>query len=368
MTTNSLAVAVALPDKELLARIDALAATERGTTADLVAHLAALELRPSLYAAHGYGSLFDYCTRALRLSEDAACNRIAAARAGRSFPAILDCLASGALTLATVRMLKAHLTPENHEVVLARAMNRSREPVEVLIAELAPKPDVVATVRKLPVPGSVVDGPSGAPEATLFVPPPTAASPESAVVAAPPPASATRADSASTHRPIVKPLAPERYRVQFTIGRDSHDKLRRVQALLRREVPNGDAGVIFERALDLLLERVEKEKLGATARPARRAFEKRIRPGADTSPGRSRRIPNEVKRAVWYRDGGQCAFVSASGLRCKERSFLELHHIQPYALDGPATVGNIALRCRRHNHYESELIFGPRSTSVARSG
>src|SRR5688572_2391106 len=144
MSMNSLARAAALKDEELLARIDALAGKERETSAELVAHLAALELRPSLYAAQGYGSLFDYCTRALRLSEDAACNRIAAARACRSFPAILDLLASGALTLGTVRMLKAHLTPENHEVVLARAMNRSREQVEVLIAELAPKPDVVA--------------------------------------------------------------------------------------------------------------------------------------------------------------------------------------------------------------------------------
>jgi hypothetical protein len=46
-------------------------------------------------------------------------------------------------------------------------------------------------------------------------------------------------------------------------------------------------------------------------------------------------------------------------------SFLELHHIQPHALDGPATVGNIALRCRRHNQYEGEVIFGPRALVAA---
>jgi 5-methylcytosine-specific restriction endonuclease McrA len=195
-------------------------------------------------------------------------------------------------------------------------------------------------------------------------------------MAAPQPSSPARADCASSHRPIVKPLAPERYRVQFTIGQDSHDKLRRVQALLRREVPDGDPGLIFERALALLLEKVEKEKLGATARrrhsnsevrPAR-AYENRIRPGTDKGSGRSRHIPNEVKRAVWYRDGGQCAFVSDTGRRCMERSFLELHHVQPYALDGPATVGNIALRCRRHNHYESEMVFGARTANGARPG
>ena len=63
---------------------------------------------------------------------------------------------------------------------------------------------------------------------------------------------------------------------------------------------------------------------------------------------------------MWTRDRGQCAFVSATGRRCSERNFLEIHHIQPYALEGPATVGNLSLRCRRHNQYEAELIFGPR--------
>ena len=81
---------------------------------------------------------------------------------------------------------------------------------------------------------------------------------------------------------------------------------------------------------------------------------------------RSRHIPNAVKRAVWWRDGGQCAFVSADGRRCGERAFLELHHIQPYALDGPPTAGNITLRCRRHNQYEADMVFGPRAPAVSR--
>lgn len=75
----------------------------------------------------------------------------------------------------------------------------------------------------------------------------------------------------------------------------------------------------------------------------------------------SRYIPKGVKRIVWYRDRGQCAFVAASGQRCVEREFLELHHIQPYALNGSSTAANIALRCRRHNAYEAEMVFGTRA-------
>ncbi|HET8647362.1 MAG TPA: HNH endonuclease, partial [Vicinamibacteria bacterium] len=65
-----------------------------------------------------------------------------------------------------------------------------------------------------------------------------------------------------------------------------------------------------------------------------------------------------VKRAVWARDAGRCAYVSAGGRRCTERGFLEFHHVQPYALRGEATIDNIALRCRRHNQYEALMMFG----------
>ena len=157
MKTNFLASAGALSDQDLLTRIDVLAEQERGATAELVAHLSVLELRPSLYAAQGYGSLFAYCTEALHLSEDAACNRIAAARAGRDFPVVLDLLSSGALTLSSIRMLRPHLTAENHESVLARAANSSGEQIKALIAELAPRPDVVASVRKLPGPPATLE-------------------------------------------------------------------------------------------------------------------------------------------------------------------------------------------------------------------
>jgi hypothetical protein len=154
MTTHILSAAIALSDGDLLARISALAGTEREATAELVAHLAALELRPSLYAAQGYGSLFDYCVRGLRLSEDAACNRIRVTRACRRFPVILDMLAAGCISLRSVRVLGPHLTTENHVEVLARAANRRHGDIEALAAELAPKPDVVASVRKLPQPNA----------------------------------------------------------------------------------------------------------------------------------------------------------------------------------------------------------------------
>ena len=47
----------------------------------------------------------------------------------------------------------------------------------------------------------------------------------------------------------------------------------------------------------------------------------------------------------------------------EERTFLEFHHVKPHAYRGPAIVGNISVRCRRHNQHEAELIFGRRVPS-----
>jgi 5-methylcytosine-specific restriction endonuclease McrA len=147
--------------------------------------------------------------------------------------------------------------------------------------------------------------------------------------------------------------------MQFTIGRDAYEQFRRLQALLRREIPSGDPGLIFEQSMGLLLEKVERSRLGRAAKPRKRAA---IRSETDSSAAAaafgSRHIPNEVKRAVWARDGGRCAYVSAGATHCAEKAYLEFHHLLPYARGGRATAENIALRCARHNQHEARLVFG----------
>jgi 5-methylcytosine-specific restriction endonuclease McrA len=81
----------------------------------------------------------------------------------------------------------------------------------------------------------------------------------------------------------------------------------------------------------------------------------------------SRHIPAAVKRAVWSRDGGRCAFVSSDGRRSIEQGFLEFHHVRPFAAGGEPTAENIQLRCRAHNGYEANLAFGLRHRLVARA-
>ena len=145
----TIAIPSHLSDSALIAEVTRCARDERHATAQLVAHLAELDAR-RLYLGAGHSSLFAYCRDGLGLSDDAAYNRVEAARACRLFPRILEQLVDGSLTVTSVRLLARHLTAENHRELLAAASRRSKREVEELIAHRFPKPDTPSSVRKVP--------------------------------------------------------------------------------------------------------------------------------------------------------------------------------------------------------------------------
>jgi hypothetical protein len=209
-----------LSDQELLVEVASLAAAERTATARLVAALAEVDAR-RLYLGQGYSSLFVYCTRALRLSEHAAYSRIEAARASRRFPALLERLADGDLTLTALCLLAPHLTQANQREVLDRARHRSKREIEEIVASLRPRPDVPARLRKLPGrPVARVMEPSSENLSTTSRP---SAVHGTLVASAPSPPSPA----------VVQALASERYKLQLTIGRAMQEKLHRARDLLR---------------------------------------------------------------------------------------------------------------------------------------
>jgi hypothetical protein len=350
----SITHASCLDDQQLTTELGRLAGGERESTAALVTHLAEFDAR-RLYEGEGCASVFMYCTTVLRLSEDAAYNRIQAARAARRFPAIVDRLATGALSVTTVRLLAPHLTPDNFERLLAAADGKGKHEVEHLLATWFPQPDVSPRVRRLPM-GSVacIEMPQEADNAatplcthsirTEGAPMVTSANHSQAADA---PSRGAAAPSVPP-RPVVRPLAAERYEIRFTASAETLEKLREAQDLLGHAVPSGDLAQVFDRALTLLVADLARKKFAATPRP---------RPST-TSGADDRHIPAAVKRAVAIRDRTRCAFASPNGRRCGERRFLEFHHVVPYAAGGKATVDNIQLRCRAHNGYAVDQYFG----------
>jgi hypothetical protein len=330
-----------LSDTELAAELGRLAGAEREATAALIVHLAEFDAR-RLYEGAGYSSMFQYGRAVLRLSEDAVYNRIAAARVARRFPAIVDMLATGALSPTTARLLARHLAAENHAALLAAASGLGKLAVEELLARWFPQPDVAPRIRRLPIPSA---SPSLPPVAPVIAGVSVAVAPNPAL----PPLTLPMATAAAARPAVVRPLAAERFELRFTASAEMRERLREAQDLLGHAIPSGDLAQVFDRALVLLVADLKRRKYATTRRAARG------RPANEDA----RKPPAEVRRRVEERDGGRCRFVAKDGHRCGQRRFLEFHHLVPYAAGGRATVDNIELRCRAHNGYEVDRFFGP---------
>jgi hypothetical protein len=151
--------------------------------------------------------------------------------------------------------------------------------------------------------------------------------------------------------PVVEPLSPARYKVQFTAGEDLHDDLERLRALLRSEIPDGDVGAIVGKAVRELRKRLEARRFAQTTSPRKDL----VRTNAALS---SRYLPAAVRRVVYLRDESRCRFVDAQGRRCSERHYLEYHHLHPFGLGGSPDVDNICLMCPPHNRLLAELDYG----------
>ncbi|HET9598697.1 MAG TPA: hypothetical protein VFP65_24190, partial [Anaeromyxobacteraceae bacterium] len=78
-----------------------------------------------------------------------------------------------------------------------------------------------------------------------------------------------------------------------------------------------------------------------------------------STPKPTRREPTaEVRRQVWKRDGGRCAWVGPDGKRCESTWQVEYDHVRAAALGGEPTVANGRLLCRPHQMLSAAQTFG----------
>ncbi|MGH7741111.1 MAG: HNH endonuclease [Candidatus Eiseniibacteriota bacterium] len=341
-----------ISDSELTRELGTLVSQDRLTTAMLLAHIAEFDTR-RLYLPAAYPSMHAYCVHELGLSEDAAYKRIQAARAARRFPAIFHELESGRLNLASVRLLSPYLREENASEMIAAAADRTARQIEEWLSARFPRTETLGLVETLSASSggkpalrhveSYSARDSGVDELQI-----AAAQNQTEVARIVQPESCQHATwQVGTHS-CVSPTAQDRFFLRLSIGRATRDKLQHAQNLLGHQLPAGELAQVLERALDALIEKLERRKCGAAKRP---------RHGSKAG-ATARHVPAHVRRTVWERDGGQCTFVSASGRRCAARKPLEFDHVEPVARGGTATVAGIRLRCRAHNQHSAELAFG----------
>ncbi len=263
------------------------------------------------------------------MSEDEACRRIHIARLARRFPDLLVRIERGDLTLSTIALLHDMLTEATYEELVEAAAGKTKAEVEALLAKRFPAPDVPAAITVIP---------TQPPISTLGV---EAAAP-----------------SAAAGGWQLAPLSETRHKVQFTASDELRKKLERARDLMRHANAEGDLAVVVERALDLLLEKLEKQRLGKTSRP---------RPSREQS--HTARVSRATRRAVFERDGERCTFADTEAHRCPATTWLELDHVIPRARGGTSEVGNLRVRCLRPQRplRRADIWQGPRRAQDPRT-
>jgi hypothetical protein len=295
-----------LADDSLLDGLHLRARQGRENTADLLADIGETARR-KLYVHHGYSSMEAYCARVLNFSHDAAKKRVQVARKGWWLPVIFEAIADGRVHLSGMARLVPFIDEENVDELIEAATHRTCCDIEILLADRFPRAEAEEGVEE-------VEG------------------------------------GAARHlrnRSGVKPLAPGRHLVQFTIGDADLERLQYALQLLSHRNPQGHLAFLNRVALDLLIGELENQKLGMTDEPR------------DVPPSPSgRSIPRAVRRQVVERDGWQCGYVSPAGRRCESRWMLEFDHIHEFARGGESTADNVRLLCRAHNQYAAECTYG----------
>jgi hypothetical protein len=87
--------------------------------------------------------------------------------------------------------------------------------------------------------------------------------PDAASAKTPPPGLEPTSESLAIT--VAPPRSPS-FLVQVTVSKGTHDKLRLAQALLSHAVSPRDVAQVLDRALDALIEKLEKRKFGAASR------------------------------------------------------------------------------------------------------
>ncbi|MEO5988287.1 MAG: hypothetical protein ABIU54_00280 [Candidatus Eisenbacteria bacterium] len=340
-----------LPTPALMKRFEIFLTSGRGNLAELLACMGVIESR-QVHVAAGYPSMHAYCVGVFHMSGDEAFKRIRSARAARRFPILLQAVADGRIHLTAITILAKHLTPANVTDLVEASTHRTKLQIRLLIAQRFPLADVPTSRREVSTSCSVLvptlepAAPQSSDHAGYLIDVNT--SKESQV---PEPVGV-----AVSRRPVVlpidlhqfvTPLSPTRVELRCTISHEAHDDLRAIQALLGHAAPGIDVVRVVERALREMHARLEKQKFAATECP-------RASKGVSTG----RYIPNQVRREVRDRDGGQCTFVGSKEHRCEARTLLEFDHVRPVSCGGKSTTQNLSLRCHAHNQHEAEQLFG----------
>jgi hypothetical protein len=299
----------------LLTKTQTLVQEERRITLELIECLEQISNR-MLYAELGYGSLFDFCTRHLGLSEGSAHRRIAAMRLTRDVPSARDKLRSGELSLTNAAKIQV---ASNRVLKKSQAQAASQKKTELV--------EACTNLSQSQCDAKLLVALPGLQETSAYT---------------------------ERKRQVDESLTE----LKLLLSAELYHKLERLLNLNAHTNPQKSVIRLLERLVDQELGKVEKQR---GLQPSNQVDYKGINPAAGFSSGepanhsnpfRSRYIPVQTRRLVWARASGRCQYP-----KCGSTYLLEIEHHKPFAKGGTHVPNNLALYCRTHNVLAAKREF-----------
>jgi 5-methylcytosine-specific restriction endonuclease McrA len=260
--------------------------------------------RAKFFKKLGQPSLFAYATQVLGLSESLAYAFITVARKCKEIDQLQAAIDSEQLSVSKAVRITSSLTTETTEELIAFAKVHSSKEIDCEMARRNPKSQV---------------------------------------------------------KSVVKPLSENLVEIKLTVSKATYEKWNRAQSLEAQKQKSSKMENVLEAVLDDYLRHHDPVKKAECAKQKAKPCLSKVmeeRNLKETSPSMAeRRIPltAEQKHTVFRRDQGKCTHVNASGQRCNQDRWIEVHHIVPLSQGGSNEPENLTTLCSFHHDLVHQL-------------
>ncbi|MCB9882344.1 MAG: HNH endonuclease [Planctomycetes bacterium] len=354
-----------LSDDELCSQATQLAGITLKHTAELIAHISVIADKQAFRPE--YTSLFTYCMNELGLSEGETNVRTQVANVCRRHPELLDSLGANRMSLTVAGKLAPHLNMENASELIAACEGMTRRQVEEYLVQFRHGKEVTPGIRAVPSTNTL---PAPTTEEANHEP----TSEGSSVPILPVP---------NLHRPVrrIEPVKPDVFNFRFAASGAFRDKLERLAEVVGVVDVVGKLAELLDMAIEHALDAEDPQRklerrrkrearkassdqgpnaapASALPRPDEVATAIEIAPPVIPSKPPSRYLSSELRELVFERANYRCEFVTGGGVRCDERTGLQIDHIVPHGMHGPTVLANLRCFCGVHNRWVAEQVYG----------
>jgi hypothetical protein len=320
-----------LSDKVLLDQTHYIAEHERGVTILALRHLREVEVR-RLFADLGYSSMYAFCIKHLKYSENKTMSRLSSARLMTELPEIEEQIEAGSLNITSLSKVQSFVRSEKaaqHELskdeklaLIAECEDKSTREVAKELIKKSHQPALLA--EKFQMTSVVLNDGS---------------------------------------------LNLDYSRFDALLDEENRELLQEFKNLYAHDLPDGSNITVLNYLLKKAVKDKEK-KLGIAADSKKVTITNNAPPPMSSKVARKDKniktpapqrkpLPVSVRRFVWQRANSCCEhFDQKMKIRCNSKFALQPDHIIPLALGGADEVNNLQLLCRVHNSRRAVKTFG----------